>query len=70
MVDSILSNEINPPIRITSIMPADAKSTKSGGLPSLECVTEAMVIEKTPKVLAKYLIRVPEIGRRGDASPL
>ncbi len=31
------------------------------GNSTLECVTEAMSIAKTPRVLAKSLIRVPEI---------
>ena len=39
------------------------------GSSTLECVTEAMSIAKTLKVLAKSLIRVPEIRAPGRASP-
>ena len=39
------------------------------GSSTLECVTEAMSIAKTLKVLAKSLIRVPEIRAPARASP-
>ena len=36
-----------------------------GGSSALECVTEATSITRTPKVLAKFLIRVSEIRAAG-----
>ena len=37
-----------------------------GGSSALECLTEAISITKTPKVLAKSLIRVPEMRAAGS----